>query len=239
MKKRISVLFSAVALAWSFNVTAGVLMSDDFEREYNDSDAVLESYGNLGATKEGYKWLRRDYDKNGPDVHLPGILEYAKGNKGLVWEYPGATSDMVFLDKNFKDFKLEFDYSRTGGLGQPFTLNFRMPVSSGAVSDGGKTDGYALHIKSLTKDSVKVQLLSDYGLAKESTEINTGKFGGHISIAAKGNNIKVHVGETLALDVTDTTENPARDADGSFTLQPGWLGDGDYVIDNWNVTTIE
>ena len=240
MKKRISTLFSAIALFLSFNVTASVLMHDDFEREYNSTDAVLENYADIGTTKEGYKWLRRDLDKNGPDVYMPGLLEYADGNKGLVWKCPSRTTDIVYLDKKIKDFKLEFDYYRTGAPSvHGITINFRMLLLSAAVSDGGITDGYALEIIPLTKDGIKVQLLSDYGLAKESAEIHTGKLGGHISIAAHGNNIKVYVEEALALDITDTTKNPARDAEGYFAIQANqWLV-GDHCIDNWSVITIE
>jgi len=240
MKKNILILVSALALTWSFNTAAAGLMSDDFEREYNSSDAAAASYGNLGATKEGYKWLRRDLDKNGPDVHLPGILEYAAGNKGLVWKCPSRTSDMVYLDKKLKDFKLDFDYSRTGEPSfHGVTVNFRMVRPAMAVSDGGHPAGYGLQIMPLTKDSMKVKLLSNYGLAKESAEIYTGKLGGHISIAAQGSNIKIYVGEALALDITDSTDNPARNAEGFFTIQCNQWVNGDHCIDNWYVTTIK
>ena len=238
--KRISALFSAVALTWSFNATAAVLMSDDFEREYNSSDAALKNYGNLGTTREGYKWGRRDLDRNGPDVHLPGILEYTKGNKGLVWKCPCRTTDIIYLDKKVKDFKLEFDYFRTGEpSSQGITVNFRMSKVTAAVSDGGKPDGYALQIMPLSKDGMKIKLLSNYGLAKESTEIYTGQLGGHICIATKGSNIKIYIGETLALDITDTTENPSRNAEGFFSIQCNQWVNGDHCVDNWNVTTTE
>jgi len=240
MRKRILTLFSTVVLFLSFNVTASVLMHDDFEREYNSTDAVLENYADLGTTKEGYKWLRRDLDKNGPDVYMPGILEYAGGNKGLAWKCPSRTTDIVYLDKKVKNFKLEFDYYRTGGPSvHGVTVNFRMLLLSAAVSDGGITDGYALQIMPLTKDGMKVKLLSDYGLAKESAEIYTGKLGGHISIAAQGNNIKIYVGETLALDITDTTKNPAKDAEGYFTIQADQWLEGEHCIDNWSVNAIK
>jgi len=238
IRKIIPALFAIAVLISGVNVTAGVLISDDFEREYDNL------HGSVGTTKEGYKWTRRDLDKNGVDIYCPGIFEYKEGNKGLVWKCPSMTTDIVSIDKKLKDFKLEFDYSFTGKSSSLLALNFRMPSLGGAVSDGGKSGGYALQISPLIQDGTKLKLLkfklfSNYGLAKESTEIRTEEVGGHISIIMKGNNIKVYVSETLALDITDITENPSKEKEGYFSIQIKTYVSGEHCIDNWLVTTTE
>jgi hypothetical protein len=217
-------------------------MSDDFERKYNDS---LNSSGCLGATNEGHKWLRRDYQGNGADIHSPGVLESNDGNKALIWKGGCLKTDIIYSTLKVKNFKLEFDYLYSGKfpLERADIVNFRMNAPDAVVSDAEKPAGYALHIVQKTQESLKLQLRNNYGLEKNSTEIYIGKPGGHIKIIAIDDNIKVYINEILALDVTDGTNNPSKDEGGYFSLQfniwdmLSWL-DGKHGIDNWRVSTL-
>jgi hypothetical protein len=236
-------LYASVTLACfsaAESTPGSTLMFDDFERKYNDSHEVLASYGFLGKTKEGHQWLRRDFQKNGPDLHTPGILEFGDNNKALVWKGACSGNDIVYSDFKCKDFKLEFDYLRSVEGRPAFTavINFRMANASSAVSDGGKPAGYALRIVQASSESLKVQISTKYGLEKSSTEVYTGKLGGHIKMIVKGNNIKVYIGTTIALDVTDNTANPSKNQAGFFSIQLNtWLR-GKHGIDNWTVSAL-
>ncbi len=245
LKKKVGLTVLVLSLLVTNALASGgkIIISDDFERAYNKSNKKLKSYGDLGKTKEGYQWHRRDYNKNGPDVDHPGILEYKAGNKGLIWRSPSRTTDLVFLSSpatKVKDFKLEFDYCRKAAPSvHAGIINFRMPRASGTVSDGGKTVGYSLIVNSPTKNRVKVRLFSDYKLSKESDEIVWNGSVAHITLIAKNNKFKVYVGKTLALDITDNTDNPAKAKGGFFTLQFNSYIHGEHGIDNWIVSTLE
>jgi hypothetical protein len=216
-----------------------IVISDNFNREYNQTDEVVENYCDLGKTKEGYQWNRRDFNKNGADPHHPGLLEYKKGDKALIWRGATSTADLIFLgapETKLKNFTLDFDYIRKAKPSiHACVINFRMQRAGGAVSDGGATPGYSLIIYPTSKQSLKLKFKTDYGLIKESAEFAWNGTIAHINLLALGNHFKVYVGETPALDVVDETSNSAALAPGFFTIQFNSFLNGEHGIDNFIV----
>lgn len=209
---------------------ASVLISDNFNR--------ADSAQALGSTEQGYAWYRRDTSTGTAD-YAPGIL-----NNTLRWNAPGSTgSDAAYMAAGgtyLKDYLLDIDYIKTGASIYGTIVNFRMSNPGAMVTDGGVAPGYALNLVLTTTTNLKMTLFDDYGTSYIANA-TVSSLTNHITLQCSGNNFKVYVNDAErvgnpALDYTDTSANPAKDASGYFTFSNSiWAP---VNLDNFVVSTV-
>lgn len=213
-RMRNAALVVLVAIAMFNGVTSGneILLSDNFNR----SDSSVD----IGKTDQGYAWIRRDISPQSPQ-NAPGIKDGQ-----LFWANSGkAGSDVLSVKEvRIRDFVMDFDYIRHSRdvSSHSIVVCFRMRGAGAMLSDGGKTTGYQLAIRPADRKSLQVSLSSEYGV-RESATVQTGQMKGHLTIVAKGNVIKVYMNDpdrqhAPAIEVTDTSENPAAATRGYFSF---------------------